>query len=239
VTAPLLRLKGVSIGAGHPLTTIVRGVTFDVYPGERVYLVGHTGAGKTTLLLGIYGARQLIQGSIEFLDMKLSRRRVPPMERWRYSMGFSFQDQRLLPHKTVEENVAIPLEVRGIYGTEQTVKVQRVLDIVGLLDRRRDYPTMLSGGERQLVSLARAVVHGPRLILADEPMAGLDNITALRVLRTLERVHEELNITMIIATHNIEMISRRATRVVKLSRGRIVADMYGRSEVYEEYSETF
>ncbi len=238
MSSPLLRVRGVSIGAGHPLVTIVRDVTLDVYPGERVYLVGHTGAGKTSLLLGIYGARQIVRGTVEFMGMVLSRRRVPPMEKWRYAMGFSFQDQRLLPHKTIEENVAIPLEVRGIYGTEQTIRVHKVLEIVGLLSRRKDFPTMLSGGERQLVALARAVVHRPKLLLADEPMAGLDNITALRVLRTLERVHEEFHLTMIIATHNIEMISHRATRVVKLARGRVVADMYGGSETYEESLQT-
>ena len=227
----LLSLKHVTVKLGYYQRTILSDISFDVYAGERVYILGPTGAGKTTLLSTIYGIWKPFEGEIHFDGMVINKRRLPPLDRWRRDIGFAFQDYKLLMDRTVLENVKIPLILRGFPYEEVLSFSYHALDIVGLKDRAKYYPFMLSGGEQQLVSLARSIAFRPKLLIADEPTAGLDNITSENVLKALENIRTEYNITMLIATHNVDIAARRATRIIRLEQGKLRVDVYGKGKI--------
>ncbi len=232
MSSVILSLKNVSVELGYSRRSVLRDISFEVYEGERVYILGPTGAGKTTLLYTIYGVWKPVRGSIVFDDMIIdATKRIPPLERWRRHIGFAFQDYKLLMDRTILENVKIPLILRGYSYEEVNAFAYRALDVVGLKKRAKEYPAMLSGGEQQLVSLARAISFKPKLLLADEPTAGLDNVTSENVLRALERIRAEYNITMLVATHNVDIAARRATRIIRIEFGKLRVDAYGKGKI--------
>jgi len=230
----ILSVKDITVHLGYSRREVISDISFDVLEGERVYILGPTGAGKTTLLYTIYGVWKPSSGEVVFDGLKITPKRRPPLERWRRDIGFAFQDYKLLLDRTVIENVAIPLVLRG-YGREDVLSyAYKALGVVGLKKRAKDYPSMLSGGEQQLVSLARAISFRPKLLLADEPTAGLDNITSERVLKALEHIREEYNITMLVATHNVDIAARRATRIIRIENGRLRVDAYGKGKLPQD-----
>lgn len=199
-------------------------VSLDINPGEFIFLTGASGSGKTTLLRIFL--RELLpdKGSltIDGVDIaKITKRKLPL---YRRSLGMVFQDFKILNDRNVFENVSLPLEVGGTKPAEIITKVKKSLDLVGLATKSDLFPAQLSGGELQRVAIARAIVASPKLILADEPTGNLDPQTAKGIVKLLQSIHADLKTTVIMATHNADIVNANAQRVVNLNEGKIVKD---------------
>jgi len=204
----------------------LRDVDLIVPEGDFVFLVGPSGAGKSTLMKLIIRDEVATHGQVvlDGADLaRLSRRAVPKMRR---KIGTIFQDFKLLPRKTVWENVAFALEVTGTPRRRIRPAVDRVLALVGLTAQARQVPSQLSGGEQQRTAIARALVHDPRIIIADEPTGNLDPLISWEILQLLLRINE-LGVTVLMATHNAEVVTALRRRVVALEEGRIIRDEVG------------
>src|SRR5262245_6427745 len=204
----------------------LKDVDLVVPEGDFVFLVGASGAGKSTLMKLLIRDELATQGTV-LLDgddlARLSRRRVPHVRR---KIGIVFQDFKLLPSKTVRENVAFALEVTGTQRRKIRPAVDRVLALVGLTAQARQYPKQLSGGEQQRTAIARALVHDPRIIIADEPTGNLDPLISWEILQLLLRINE-LGVTVLMATHDADIVTALRKRVVALEEGRIIRDEVG------------
>jgi cell division transport system ATP-binding protein len=204
----------------------LRDVDLVIPEGDFVFLVGPSGAGKSTLIKLLIRDELATKGMV-VLDgqdlARLPRRHVPRMRR---KIGIIFQDFKLLPTETVWENVAFALEVTGTPRRKIRPAVDRVLALVGLTAQARQTPAQLSGGEQQRTAIARALVHDPRLIIADEPTGNLDPLISWEILQLLLRINE-LGVTVLMATHNAEVVTALRRRVVALEEGRIIRDEVG------------
>jgi cell division transport system ATP-binding protein len=197
--------------------------TFAVDKGEFVFVVGATGSGKSTVMRLLIKELDPTSGVIRVaghhLD-EISRKRVPYFRR---NIGVVFQDFKLLPNRTVYDNVAYALQVTGHSRKEMRAKVPDILRLTGLSTKLHNFPDQLSGGEQQRVSIARAFVNHPPLLLADEPTGNLDPETSIDIMRLLYRINRT-GTTVLVATHDQAMVDRMRRRVLELSRGRIVRD---------------
>lgn len=206
----------------------LRGVTLNIEEGELVFLTGHSGAGKSTLLRLIpllerpSGGRLVVAG-VDLNDVP--RRRIPLL---RQRVGVTFQDHRLLHDRTVFDNVALPLAIAGLPQREQARRVRAALDKVGLLRKEKADPVTLSGGEQQRVGIARAVVHRPPVLLADEPTGNLDPELSAEIMQ-LFASFQQIGTTILIATHDLPLVEAQGDRVVTLSEGELVDDRPRRS----------
>ena len=204
----------------------LRDVDLVIPEGDFVFLVGPSGAGKSTLMKLLIRDEVATHGEV-VLDgqdlARLSRRNVPKIRR---KIGTIFQDFKLLPTKSVWENVAFALEVTGTPRRRIRPSVDRVLALVGLTEQARQVPSQLSGGEQQRTAIARALVHDPRLIIADEPTGNLDPLISWEILQLLLRINE-LGVTVLMATHNAEVVTALRKRVVALEEGRVIRDEIG------------
>src|SRR6187455_1334319 len=191
--------------------------------GEFVFLVGPTGCGKSTCMRLLMKELEASRGEISIAGRELSgipRSRVPYLRR---NLGVVFQDYKLLPNRTIYDNVAYSLQVIGESRQEIRRKVPDILRLVGLSTKLHNYPDELSGGEQQRVSIARAFVNHPPLLLADEPTGNLDPETSIGIMQLLYRINRT-GTTVFVATHDSAMVDRMRRRVIELSRGRIVRD---------------
>ncbi len=198
-------------------------VSFELAKGEMAFLTGHSGAGKSTLLKLITLMERPTRGEVYFDGRnvtQLSRRKVPYHRR---QMGIIFQDHRLLFDRTVFDNVALPLEMLGYGPREIGRRVRAALDKVGLLHKEKLMPIMLSGGEQQRVGIARAVVHKPRLLLADEPTGNLDPDLSADIMRLFEQFNQ-VGVTVLIASHDLALIAKLRHRMLVLRQGQLVQD---------------
>ncbi len=198
-------------------------VTLYIRKGEFVFLVGASGAGKSTLTKLIYREEMPSRGQIVFDGKSVTRMRTGQIPYLRRKIGMVFQDFRLLPQKTVIENVAFALEVTGASSREIKRTVPAVLNMVGLAKKAEAYPDHLSGGEQQRVSVARAIVNNPILIIADEPTGNLDPETSWDLMKLFLNINRR-GTTVIMATHAWDIVDNMKKRVVELSGGRIVRD---------------
>lgn len=202
-------------------------VTFQVGRGEMVFLTGHSGAGKSTVLKMIPLLERPSSGQIIIDDRELSRvkrRHIPALRR---DIGIIFQDSKLLNDRNVFDNVALPLLLSGEHHPREVGRrVRAALDKVGLLAREHESPIALSGGERQRVGIARAVVNRPKLLIADEPTGNLDPELAQEVMTLFEQF-QQVGVTVLIASHDLELISRLKKRILALRQGHLVADQGG------------
>ncbi|MFH1514712.1 MAG: cell division ATP-binding protein FtsE [bacterium] len=192
--------------------------------GEFLFVVGSTGGGKSTLLKVIYAEERIDSGKILVLRGDISSlppRLVPLVRR---NIGVVFQDFQLLSNRTVEENIAFTLEVIGAPSYEILRKVPAVLKLVGLEGKERIYPNELSGGEQQRVSIARAIINNPPILLADEPTGNLDPETSIGILKLLLKINER-GTTVLMATHDQSIVDRFQKRVVLIEEGKILADI--------------
>lgn len=204
----------------------LQGVDFHIRSAEMVFLTGHSGAGKSTLLKLICGIERPSDGTILFDGHNISRlknREVPFLRR---QIGMIFQDHHLLLDRTVYDNVAMPLIIAGASPEDIRRRVSAALDKVGLLDKARNFPVQLSGGEQQRVGIARAVVNKPMVLLADEPTGNLDSELSEGILRLFEEFNR-VGVTVLMATHDIMLIERRNYRVLTLSQGRMAGGHHG------------
>jgi cell division transport system ATP-binding protein len=213
--------------------------TFSVVRGEFVFLVGSTGSGKSTVMRLLIKELDATEGTIRVAGHDLeeiARKRVPY---YRRNIGVVFQDFKLLPNRTVYDNVAYALQVTGSSRKEIRTKVPDILRMTGLSTKLHNYPDQLSGGEQQRVSIARAFVNHPPLLLADEPTGNLDPETSIDIMRLLYRINRA-GTTVLVATHDQTMVDKMRRRVIELSRGRIVRDeatgLYARDETTREFA---
>jgi cell division transport system ATP-binding protein len=198
-------------------------VTLDVYKNEYLFITGPSGAGKTTLLKLLYLGQSLSEGQILVDGINISRIKRNGIPVLRRKFGIIFQDYKLIPTKTVYENVALVMEAAGRKPRLIEKKVRSVLRTVGMEDRMKAFPPSLSGGEQQRVAVARAVVGDPKIILADEPTGSLDSESAGIIMAFLDDFHSR-GATVILATHDKELIKRGGSRVVHLRDGRLWSD---------------
>jgi cell division transport system ATP-binding protein len=204
----------------------LRDIDLVVPQGDFVFLVGPSGAGKSTLMKLIIRDELATRGEVvvDGYDLaRIRRRQVPKVRR---KIGIVFQDFKLLPRKTVWENVAFALEVTGTPGRQIRPAVDRVLAVVGLTGQSAQLPAQLSGGEQQRTAIARAMVHDPRIIIADEPTGNLDPVISWELIQLLLRINE-LGVTILMATHDAEVVTALRKRVVALEDGRIIRDETG------------
>ena len=207
----------------QPNKPALNDVSLQIYAGEFLFLVGHSGSGKSTFIRLLTREIKPTSGKIYVADEDLSAMknwRVPYLRR---NIGCVFQDFKLLPNKTVYENVAFALQVIGKNKHVIKTQVPEVLRLVGLADKLNKYPDQLSGGEQQRVSIARAIVNRPPLLICDEPTGNLDPQTSRGIMDLLERINRT-GTTVLIATHDREMVDNMRRRVIALDRGRLMRD---------------
>ena len=204
----------------------VREIDMDVRRGEFVFLVGPSGSGKSTLIRMCLREEKVSKGKIWVAGKDITKMpswRVPYLRR---TVGTVFQDFKLLPNKTVAENVAFALKVTGRPRSIVRRQVPKVLELVGLSAKADRYPRQLSGGEQQRVSIARAFANRPPILLADEPTGNLDPATSVGIMRLLDRINRS-GTTVMMATHDHAIVDAMRRRVVQLERGRVVRDQAG------------
>jgi cell division transport system ATP-binding protein len=198
-------------------------VSLSVEPGEFVSIVGTSGAGKTTLAKILIAEEQPTHGTVTIGGWDITRIRAREIPTLRRQIGVVFQDFKLLPKKTVFENVAFALEVAGEVSSRIRDIVPQVLRIVGLEEKTNRYPRQLSGGEQQRVVIARSLVHRPKMLLADEPTGNLDAINTKDIIDLLEKINA-FGTTVVLVTHNREVVNSLRKRVITLADGKIVSD---------------
>lgn len=206
-----------------PDVTALKRISLHIAPGEFVSIVGQSGSGKTTLSKMIIAEERPTNGQIVVGGWDITNIRHSEIPLLRRQIGVVFQDFKLLPKKTVFENVAFALEVSGDSNAKIKDIVPQVLKIVGLEAKRDRFPTQLSGGEQQRVVIARALVHRPKVLLADEPTGNLDSINAQEIITLLQKINE-FGTTVVLVTHNREIVNALKRRVITLDHGRLVAD---------------
>ncbi|MGD8193160.1 methionine ABC transporter ATP-binding protein [Herbiconiux sp. P18] len=226
-SAPLVSLRDVrktypSATRGAPRVTAVDGVSLDILAGEVYGIVGYSGAGKSTLVRLVNGLESVTSGSITVGGVELNGLPERELRRLRVGIGMIFQQFNLFTSKTVRGNVAYPLRVAGTPKAEIGRRVDELLGFVGLADKAGSYPEQLSGGQKQRVGIARALATSPRLLLADEATSALDPETTHEVLGLLKRVNDELGVTMIVITHEMDVVQTLADKVAVMDGGRVV-----------------
>ena len=198
-------------------------VSFHIAPEEMVFLTGHSGAGKSTLLKLIMMMERPTYGKVSVEGTCLSDLRRSHIPLLRRGIGAVFQDHNLLFDRTVFDNVALPLQVQGYSTREIRRRVSAALDKVGLADKAKQNPMTLSGGQQQRVGIARAVVHKPRILLADEPTGNLDAELAAEIMHLFEQFHH-VGVTVLFASHDMGLITRSHHRVITLQEGELYED---------------
>ncbi len=204
-------------------TVAVRDVSLDIQKGEFVFLVGPSGSGKSTIIRLLLRQEIVTRGSIWVAGKDITELPAWKIPFLRRSVGTVFQDFKLLPNKTVSENVAFALEVLGRPRSVIIPQVSQVLELVGLADKGDRYPRQLSGGEQQRVSIARAFVNRPPILLADEPTGNLDPATSVGIMRLLDRISRS-GATIVMATHDHAIVDAMKRRVVQLEDGLVMRD---------------
>jgi len=211
-------------------TPALDGINLSIEQGDFVFLVGQSGSGKSSLLRLLLKEEKPTSGTVTVDGInvaKLPNRKVPAFRR---TMGIVFQDFRLLPGKTVFDNVAFGMEVIGKSKREIQQRIPAILELVGLEEKAHRLPSELSGGEQQRVALARAFVNKPKLLLADEPTGNLDPSTSVGIMKLLDRINRT-GTTIVMATHDVAIVDQMRKRIVQMENGKIIRDqergMYG------------
>ena len=202
----------------------LRGINLHIRPGEFVFLVGSSGAGKSTMMKMLYLEERPTRGDVYVAGINignLSPSKIPSLRR---CMGIVFQDYKLLQNHTVYDNIAYVIRTMGISSKEIESRVMGALKVVGLEDKWKSRPCELSGGEQQRVSIARAIVNGPPLLIADEPTGNLDPKNSLEVMQILEQVNQR-GITILVSTHDQAMVNYFRKRVITLDHGQVIRDI--------------
>lgn len=221
---PTISFKSASlVYPSQPNRPALDNISADIYPGEFVFVVGHSGSGKSSLLRLITREQKATHGQVIVAGQDLTRMRNSKVPYLRRQIGTVFQDFKLLPDKTVYENVSFALECIGKPRPVIDIQVPEVLRLVGLGQKMSAYPDQLSGGEQQRVSVARAMVNRPPLLICDEPTGNLDPAISLGIMKLLDRINRA-GTTVVMATHDREMVDSMRKRVIALEAGHIVRD---------------
>lgn len=220
----ILKIKNLSkiYKSGEKDLMVLDDISFTMQQGDTLSIVGPSGSGKTTLLGLCAGLDRLTDGSIELCGKELSSLSENQRSELRNEkVGFIFQNFQLIPTLTALENVMIPLELQGIRTSE--TKARELIERVGLADRMSHYPSQLSGGEQQRISIARAFINEPQILFADEPTGNLDDKTGAKIENLIFELNKEKNTSLVLVTHDLDLASK-TQRIIKLRGGKIVSD---------------
>lgn len=220
----LIRIKDVSKQYKNGVTAIYD-LNLKIKKGDFAFIIGGTGCGKSTLIKMLYREEKPTKGEIIVGGLNVAKLRNGKVYKLRRKLGIVFQDYRLLPKSTVYENVAFALEVIGAKSDEINIKVLRALELVGLKGKVRNYPDQLSGGEQQRVAIARAIVNSPKLLLCDEPTGNLDPEMSMEIMKVLDDINKTLGTTIVMATHDKDIVNKMKKRVITLKEGRLISDI--------------
>ena len=204
--------------------TAIADLTLNITKGEFVFVIGASGSGKSTLIKMLYREEKPTKGTVLLGGINVGKLRNGTVYKLRRKLGIVFQDFKLLPKLTVYENVAFALECIGLKDKEIRPKVIKALAHVGLKDKIRSFPNELSGGEQQRVCIARAIVNNPKLLICDEPTGNLDPKTSKEIMQVLDTINKDLGTTIIMATHDKEIVNRMKKRVIVLENGVLIED---------------
>ncbi len=202
----------------------VNNMSLSIEPGEFVYVIGPTGAGKSTFIKLLYREEKATTGKVIVDGVDVSRIRNSKVPYFRRKIGVVFQNYRLLPKKTVFENVAFALEVTDTPKNKIRKNVRRSLELVGLTDKANAFPHELSGGQQQRVAIARAIVNNPKVLIADEPTGNLDPETSRGIIELLQTINELNNTTILVVTHDREIVQRYKKRTILIEDGCVKTD---------------
>ncbi|MBQ0033768.1 MAG: ATP-binding cassette domain-containing protein [Bacteroidales bacterium] len=219
----LISYKNVEVHQAEQI--VLRNVSFDIEPGQMVYLLGRVGCGKSTLMKTFYGELPIASGEAQFLDYDLSRIKRKQIPFLRRKIGIVFQDFQLLIDRSVEDNLLFVLKATG-WKDKRVMRehVQEVLEQVGMADKAYKMPHQLSGGEQQRIVIARALLNSPEVILADEPTGNLDHETGLEIMELLSAI-QQAGTTVIMSTHNLEWVNRFPGRKFLFASGEITEEL--------------
>jgi cell division transport system ATP-binding protein len=229
----LIEIKGCSKVYKNGVTGLAN-LDLEIDKGEFVFVIGQTASGKSTLIKLLYREERPTSGSVVVGGIDVAKLRNSKIYKLRRKLGVVFQDFKLLPKLTVYENVAFGLETLGLKTDDIRPKVNKALERVGLKDRARSFPNQLSGGEQQRVCIARAIVNDPKLLICDEPTGNLDPETSKEIMDVISSINKELGTTVVMATHDKDIVNRMKKRVVVIENGVKVGDkMKGSYKVHE------
>ena len=201
----------------------VYNMNLSIKKGDFVFIIGASGSGKSTMIKMWYREERPSNGEIILGGINVAKVKNNKVYKLRRKIGIVFQDYKLLPKLTVYENVAFALEIYGLPSSEVRKRVLKALDLVGLKDKTKSYPSQLSGGEQQRVAIARAIVNSPKLLICDEPTGNLDPDTSWEVMQVIKKIND-LGTTVVMATHDREMVDKMKKRVIYLEKGKLVKD---------------
>ena len=204
--------------------TAIYDLDLKIKKGEFVFVIGGSGSGKSTLIKMLYREEKPTKGQIIIGGINVAKLRNSKVYKLRRRLGIVFQDYRLLPKLTVYENVAFTLEVIGTKKSEIKKRTLKAIELVGLKAKTRNYPNQLSGGEQQRVAIARAIVNNPKLLICDEPTGNLDPDMSMEIVKLLDSINKATGTTVIMATHDREIVNKMKKRVLVLKEGRLVKD---------------
>lgn len=219
----LIELKNVMKRYNNGVIALVD-CNLQISKGEFIFVIGSSGSGKSTLIKLLYRQEKPTKGDVYVGGINVSKLRNGKVYKLRRKLGIVFQDYKLLPKMTVYENVAFALEVYGLKEDEIRKRVLKAIEQVGLKDKLRSYPDKLSGGEQQRVSIARAIVNNPKVLICDEPTGNLDPETSMEIMKLIDNINKELGTTVIMATHDKDIVNKMKKRVIAINKGIIVSD---------------
>lgn len=199
-------------------------VNLEIGKGEFVFIIGESGSGKSTVIKLLYRQERPTSGEVYVGGINVAKLRNGKVYKLRRKLGVVFQDYKLLPKMTVYENVAFALEIYGLRKSEVRRRTLEALEQVGLKDKLRSFPDELAGGEQQRVSIARAIVNSPKVLICDEPTGNLDPKTSMEVMKVIESINNDLGTTIIMATHDEKIVNKMKKRVVVIEKGLVVDD---------------
>ncbi len=200
-------------------------VNLEISKGEFVFVIGSSGSGKSTLIKLLYRQERPTNGEVYVGGINVARLRNGKVYKLRRKLGIVFQDYKLLPKMTVYENVAFALEIYGLKKSEVRKRTLKAIEQVGLKDKLRSFPDELSGGEQQRVSIARAIVNDPKVLICDEPTGNLDPKTSMEVMKVIESINNDLGTTIIMATHDEKIVNKMKKRVILIEKGLVAKDI--------------
>ncbi len=200
-------------------------VNLTINQGEFVYIIGPTGSGKSTLIKLLDGEEIPTSGTVKVVGINVGKLRHNKVPLYRRNIGVVFQDYRLLPKKTVFENISYALEVINMRKDAIRHRVRRVMNLVSLDDKGNSFPSELSGGQQQRVAIARAIANRPKVLIADEPTGNLDPAKSDEIMTLLEKINREEGTTILMVTHDLTLVNKHRKRTISLENGHIVADM--------------
>ena len=220
-------------------TTAVADLSVSIDKGEFVFVIGSTGSGKSTFIKMLYREEKPTKGKVIVGGIDVAKLRNSKVYKLRRKLGVVFQDFKLLPKLNVYENVAFALETLGLPNDEIRPKVLKAIEAVGLKEKTRNLPSELSGGEQQRVAIARAIVNDPKLLICDEPTGNLDPETSRGIMKILDKINRELGTTIIMATHDKDLVNRMKKRVLVIENGVLASDTKkGSYKVHESIKNT-